>query len=135
MSGVDSVAGCRQRSAGLRLELRLLTVRRFLTTPPVHCRLEPRLLAVRRVLTTPPAAPLAGFPGSKVRLSPGRSRLHRVTMAALEAVDQVEGLVFEGKFDEACGHMRMICIPLAVSGVPVCVCVRLAPSLVGIAIT
>ena len=56
-------------------------------------------------------------------------------MAALEAVDQVEGLVFEGKFDEACGHMRMICIPLAVSCVPVCVRVRLAPSLVGFAIT
>ena len=37
-------------------------------------------------------------------------------MAASEAVDQVEGMVFEGKFDEACGHMHMICFPLAVSG-------------------
>jgi hypothetical protein len=37
-------------------------------------------------------------------------------MAAMDAVEQVEGLMHEGKFHEACGHMRMICIPLAVSG-------------------
>ena len=34
----------------------------------------------------------------------------------MDAVEQVQGLMNEGKFDEACGHMWMICIPLAVSG-------------------